>query len=57
MSAEEVEKKVGRLMDMDSEGKSLRERCQAVKAMGLAAWRNGGSSFTSFSELVSSWMH
>ncbi|KAM5585110.1 UDP-glycosyltransferase 88F3-like [Rosa sericea] len=58
VSADEVEKKVLRLMDMESEeGKSLRERCQAVKAMGLAAWRNGGSSFTSFSELVSSWMH
>ncbi|KAM5585101.1 UDP-glycosyltransferase 88F3 [Rosa sericea] len=56
--ADEVEKKVLRLMDMESEeGKSLRERCQAVKAMGLAAWSNGGSSFTSFSELVSSWMH
>ncbi|XP_062015623.1 UDP-glycosyltransferase 88F3-like [Rosa rugosa] len=58
VSADEVEKKVLRLMDMESEeGKSLRERCQAVKAMGLAAWRNGGSSFTAFSELVSSWMH
>lgn len=57
VSADEVENKVSRLMDMASEeGKSLRERCQAVKAMGLAAWSNGGSSLASFSELVSSWM-
>ncbi|BFG34828.1 hypothetical protein CerSpe_211020 [Prunus speciosa] len=51
VSAEEVEKKVSLLMDE----KSLRERSQAMKAMALAAWNNGGSSFTSFSKMVTSW--
>ncbi|XP_008229708.2 PREDICTED: anthocyanidin 5,3-O-glucosyltransferase-like [Prunus mume] len=51
VSADEVEKKVSLLMDE----KSLRERSQAIKAMALAAWNNGGSSFTSFSKMVTSW--
>ncbi|PON83985.1 UDP-glucuronosyl/UDP-glucosyltransferase [Trema orientale] len=56
VSAEELEKRVRLLMDSESEeGKGLRERSLAVKAMAMEAWTSGGSSCASFSKLVASW--
>ena len=53
VSAEELEKKVRQLMG--SEGKCAREKSLGMKAMGKAAWSNGGSSLSSLSKMVASW--
>uniref|UniRef100_A0A7N2RC44 Glycosyltransferase n=1 Tax=Quercus lobata TaxID=97700 RepID=A0A7N2RC44_QUELO len=54
VSAEEVEKKVRQLMEFE-EGKVLRQRSLEMRAMAMAAWTSGGSSFTAFTTLVASW--
>lgn len=53
VSSEEVERKVRELMGM--EGKGFRESSSMMKIMAMAAWTNGGSSFTALSKLVASW--
>nr|POE92504.1 anthocyanidin 5,3-o-glucosyltransferase [Quercus suber] len=54
VSAEEVEKKVRQLMEFE-EGNVLRQRSLEMRAMAMAAWTSGGSSFTAFTTLVASW--
>ncbi|KAJ6934929.1 hypothetical protein NC652_010031 [Populus alba x Populus x berolinensis] len=53
VSSEEVERKVRELMGL--EGKRFRESSSMMKIMAMAAWTNGGSSFTALSKLVASW--
>ncbi|KAH8479856.1 hypothetical protein H0E87_030168 [Populus deltoides] len=53
VSSEEVERKVRELMGL--EGKGFRESSSMMKKMAMAAWTNGGSSFTALSKLVASW--
>lgn len=56
VTSQDLEKKVRLLVESGSEeGKSLRERSLAVKAVAIEAWTDGGSSFTSFSKMVGSW--
>lgn len=53
--SQDLEKKVRLLVESGSEeGKILRERSFAVKAMAIEAWTDGGA-FTSFSKMVGSW--
>lgn len=46
-TAEEVEKSLRELMELE-EGKVLRKRSLEIRAMAMAAWTTGGSSFTAF---------
>ncbi|XP_043690507.1 UDP-glycosyltransferase 88F3-like [Telopea speciosissima] len=52
--AAEVEKRVRALMDSE-EGTEMRERCREMREKALAAWAEGGSSKTAFTNLAESW--
>ncbi|XP_042477935.1 UDP-glycosyltransferase 88F4-like [Macadamia integrifolia] len=52
--AAEVEKRVKALIDSD-EGAEMRERSREIREKALAAWAEGGSSKTAFTNLAKSW--
>ncbi|XP_043690508.1 UDP-glycosyltransferase 88F3-like [Telopea speciosissima] len=52
--AAEVGKRVRALLDSE-EGTEMRERCREMREKALAAWAEGGSSKTAFTNLAESW--
>ncbi|XP_042482089.1 UDP-glycosyltransferase 88F3-like [Macadamia integrifolia] len=52
--AAEVEKRVKALIDSD-DGAEMRERSREIREKALAAWAEGGSSKTAFTNLAKSW--
>ncbi|XP_042516173.1 UDP-glycosyltransferase 88F3-like [Macadamia integrifolia] len=52
--AAEVEKRIKALIDSD-EGAEMRERSREIREKALAAWAEGGSSKTAFTNLAKSW--